>query len=284
MNGNIFNTALLCAVNIFFTFAGLFLNSVVICSLWKLLHFQKKTFYFMILVQSCIDLAVVTITHPWTIITSVGWLATQNNVFEAFRYFSRILYVFSFSALVTMNIDRFLATNRPFFHIASVTKPRLLIVMIVMQLLNVVGPTIKNIEPLITLGYILTAVSVSIAYVITFYMNYKIFIIAERARKTSTRSRFVNVKHDYTCLLATACFYCCSIPAIVYYGLKFTSTGSDDILLVFRRWARTVTGMNSTFNCLIYFWKNGKLRKEGKKVVKRYFVPGRKINDTTLRI
>ena len=44
--------------------AGIFLNSVVIISLCRSRQRRKKLCYFMILVLSCVDLAVVTITHP----------------------------------------------------------------------------------------------------------------------------------------------------------------------------------------------------------------------------
>jgi hypothetical protein len=63
---DIFSVVFLCIINIIFMVAGIFLNSVVIISLWKTSQLRKKDLvcYFMILVLSCFDLAVVTITHP----------------------------------------------------------------------------------------------------------------------------------------------------------------------------------------------------------------------------
>ena len=257
----------------FFTVAGIFLNSVAILSLWKSLLSHKKTYYYGIFVQSCIDLAVVAITHPWTIIASIDWQATHNDkALYVFRYISRVLYVFSFSSLVTMNIDRFLATNRPLFHLTSVTKLRLFTIMIVLQLINVVGPTIAKIRPLTIPGYTLTGVLVSASYIVTFYMNYKIFIKARRARRTLNKSRYVSIKRNSTCLLAVGFLCCCTLPAVVYYGLDAMSLCNNDTLIILNFWARTAAGMNSTFNCLIFFWKNENLRNEGKKVLKQAFV------------
>ena len=51
--------------------AGIFLNSVVIISLWRSSQLRKKLCYFMILVLSCFDLAVVTITHPLLIVSTI---------------------------------------------------------------------------------------------------------------------------------------------------------------------------------------------------------------------
>ena len=61
--GTLINTALLCLFNVAFMVAGIFLNSVVLVSLWRSSQLRKKLCYFMILVLSCFDLAVVAIMH-----------------------------------------------------------------------------------------------------------------------------------------------------------------------------------------------------------------------------
>jgi hypothetical protein len=50
---DIFSVVFLCITNIIFMVAGIFLNSVVIISLWRLSQLRKKPCYFMILVLSC---------------------------------------------------------------------------------------------------------------------------------------------------------------------------------------------------------------------------------------
>ena len=61
---DLYSLICLCVVNGFFTLAGIFLNSVVIISLWKSSQLRRKTCYFMILVLSCFDLGVVMVGHP----------------------------------------------------------------------------------------------------------------------------------------------------------------------------------------------------------------------------
>ena len=51
--------------------AGIFLNYVVIISLWRSSQLRKKPCYFMILVLSCYDVAVVTISHPFLIVSTI---------------------------------------------------------------------------------------------------------------------------------------------------------------------------------------------------------------------
>ena len=36
-------------------------------------------------------------------------------------------------------------------------------------------------------------------------------------------------------------------------------------------WTATLTSMNSTLNCLIFFWGNREMRKEGSKILKKCF-------------
>ena len=72
-------------------------------------------------------------------------------------------------------------------------------------------------------------------------------------------------------MLAIAAFVVLSVPLFVYSTLRIRSkdkdTTLDDVGLV-GLWARTIASMNSTFNCLIFYWKNKTLRTEGMKVVK----------------
>jgi hypothetical protein len=37
--------------------------------------------------------------------------------------------------------------------------------------------------------------------------------------------------------------------------------------LFFNLWSNTFLSINSTFNCLIFFWRNTILRREGMKIV-----------------
>ena len=116
------------------------------------------------------------------------------------------------------------------------------------------------------------------------YLNYKIFIIAKSKRKddrvtpasTATASghqerkkRKINLKNISTCCLAVACFFICSSPQIIFSVLRFTETLTNDRhAWLFSLWSSTFVAMNSTFNCLIFFWRNSILRREGMKIAK----------------
>ena len=107
--------------------AGIFLNSVVIISLWQSRQLRNKLCYFMILVLSCFDLAVVAIIHPFLIAATTYY--SRDEIIEMFEltrvFISYMLCGFSMTALLTLNGERFLALTSPYFHQRSVTKTRL---------------------------------------------------------------------------------------------------------------------------------------------------------------
>jgi uncharacterized membrane protein YoaK (UPF0700 family) len=90
---DIFSVALLCIINIMFMVTGIFLNSVVIISLWRSSQLRKKLCYFMILVLSCFDLAVVTITHPLLIVSTISFsLEVINEICELIQEHTYLLF------------------------------------------------------------------------------------------------------------------------------------------------------------------------------------------------
>ena len=117
------------------------------------------------------------------------------------------------------------------------------------------------------------------------YLNYKMFIIAKSKRNvvdivpsTSTmahsyqeRKRWkLNFNNISTCSFAVGCFVVCSFPEIIYCVLCLTSETlpKDRQIRLFNIWSSTLVFMNSTFNCLIFFWRNSILRREGIKILK----------------
>jgi hypothetical protein len=79
------------------------------------------------------------------------------------------------------------------------------------------------------------------------------------------------LKNISSCLLAVACVVVISIPTFVYIGLRINSpetTFTLDNANLAGMWAGTIALMNSTFNCLIFYWENKVLRTEGLKVLK----------------
>ena len=216
--------------------AGIFLNSVVIISLWRSSQLRKKLCYFMILVLSCFDLAVVTITHPLSIASTIYSSQGEIKILQATKksvFF--VVYGCSLLALFTLNVERFLALTCPFFHQASVTKTRLLCFQAFLTVIIFVIPLqlvlfITNLEKIADIYATVIVLSLLLLFI---YSNYKMFKIAKSKRDdervvsttaTSTdenrKTRILNLRSISTCSLAVGCFFLLFLP--VYYICKFT--------------------------------------------------------------
>ena len=266
--------------------AGTFLNAVVIISLWRSSQLRKKLCYFMILILSCFDLAVVTIIHPVLTFSTISWsMKTLHKEIKIIWNCTSILFAgFSMISLLTLNIERFLALTYPFFHQTAVTKKRLVLFQAFWTIIILTFSLLVYFYDQTIFSNISITVLVLVLLLLFIYLNYKIFIIAKSKQKddrvtsasTATASghqerkkRKINLKNISTCCLAVACFFICSSPQIIYSVLRFTETLTNVRHgWLFSLWSNTFVAMNSTFNCLIFFWRNSILRREGMKIAK----------------
>ena len=270
--GDIFNVVFLSIINIVFMVAGIFLNSVVMISLWRSRQLRKKLCYFMILILSCVDLALVTVTHPLLISSTIYYALEGINVVREVVI-----------ALFTLNVERFLALTCPFFHQASVTKTRLVCFLTFVTIIIAALPPLVYFNTRTNIVRILIAVYFLLVLFLIIYGNYRIFTIARSKREhrrvaptTARRStderrkrRILSLKNISTCSLAVGCFFVCSCPQIIYSALRSASETLyyDRQVVLFNLWSYTFLSVNSTFNCMIFFWRNSILRREGMKII-----------------
>ncbi len=258
-----------------FFFSGICLNSLVILTFWKSMQLRKKLCYFMIMTLSCCDLFVVLTNHPFTALIAGLRLIGKLDVYPKwtinFFTFTIVPFGFSLFALLVMNFDRCLAVSYPIFHRTSVTKGKLLTLLATMI---VIGLTLY----LVSIFVISHSVFLLIGFIIIFppmiFINYKLVVVARDSRRNNGISlemkKTFSWKNLSSCLLAVVCFVALSIPTFVYIGLRTNSEPSVtlDNAHIAALWARTIASMNTTFNCLIFYWKNKILRIEGMKVIK----------------
>ena len=265
--------------------AGIFLNLVVIISLWRSSQIGKKLCYFMIRFLSCFDLMVVTITHPVVILSTItsmysGDLSQPREMISL--YICNLLQSFSLISLLGLNIERFLALAYPFFHQRIVTKERVFSCLVATILFVIVGEvTIACYK--IRAATIIITVSLPFVVCLFAFLNYKMFIIAKSKQtneiiilrphasvQTRKKKHFVGFQHISTCTLAVICSFICSSAPIVYLGLfwKWETPLYGQRFSSLALWATTSVSMSSTFNCLIFFYRNTVLRREAMKIIK----------------
>ena len=287
MDSNTFiNALLLCLLNVIFMVAGIFLNSVVIISLKRSSQLRKKLCYFMILLLSCFDLAVVAINHPILISSTIRWSMDTSDEDESKSRITSISIIisnlngYSMSALLTLSFERFLALRYPFFHQTAVTKRKLVLFLLTLSL--VITVSVLSLKLLYEKKYDNGVITVFVLFflILFIFLNYNMLIIAKSKRKVErcgathdpeeSKRRKLNFKKSSTCLMAVGCFSICSCPCFIYSGLRLTSDtlSNERLNAILRIWSSTLLVMNSTFNCVIFFWRNSILRREGMKIFK----------------
>ena len=268
------NLTFIFALNVLFFFSGICLNYLVILSFWRSVQLRKKLCYFMIMVLSCCDLLAVLTNHPLVAVTAMLWLTGKLDrnagwVSISFNFASLPLTI-SLLALLVMNFDLHLATYYPIKHRTSVMKRKLL------TLLGIMTAVIQTLG-IVSLGrfishevYSLIVLTIVIPPMI--FINYKLFRIARKNREnkgiSSQLKRSFSSKNISSVLLAVACFAVLSISAFVYIVQEMTSKTMSSHVSLARLWAKTIVTMNSTFNCLIFYWKNKTLCTQGIKIIK----------------
>ena len=266
------------AMNVFFFFSGICLNSFVILSFWRYIQLRKKLCYFMIMVLSCFDLLAVLTNNPLMAFITMSCLTGKLDVNARWAHISlswtSISFVFSYFALLVMNFDRYLATSYPIFHRTSVTKGRLLTLLAILIIVEI-ALTVMSVNNLVISYEVYILILCILLIPAMLFTNYKLFLVVRKSRKNKRISpdmkKTFSLKNISSCLLVVACLVVLSIPGFVYIGLRINSPETantwDNANLAWM-WAATISLMNCTFNCLIFYWKNKVLRTEGLKVLK----------------
>ena len=272
------NLIFIYVVNILFFFSGICLNSLVIISFWRSVQLRKKLCYFTIMILSCCDLLVALINHPSTALLAMLWLTKKMNACPEWLLISvHLACILSFSsplALLVMSVDQYLATHYPLFHRTSVTKGKLLTLFTFLFFIQITV-TIMSTNDLV-IPYQVGLLLVGIIFISPMmFINYKLFTVTRKSRRNNGISpemkKFLSLKNISSCLLVVACLVVLSIPLLVYIVLRLTSKENESTLdnaEIAGLWVATIISMNSTFNCLIFYWKNKILRDEGMKVIK----------------
>ena len=271
------NLIFIVVINVFFFFSGVCLNSVVIISFWRSVQLRKKLCYFMIMVLSCCDLLAVVFNNPLTALGAVSWLTDELNISLKWLYFygkfTSVLFKLSLFALLVMNFDRYLATSYPLFHRALVTKGRLLTLMAILTIIELTLTVLSTNDTFISFQVHVLVVFILVTPPMLF-INYKLFSVVRRNRRNneilSERKKAFSLTKISSCLIATVCYVVLSIPVIVYIAIEMNSrdtTLNFGDATIAGLWLETTASMNSSFNCLIFYWKNKVLRIEGWKVI-----------------
>lgn len=263
-------------VNIIFIFSGMISNLLVIVIFWKSSQLRKKLCHFMIMLLSCFDLLAVITNHPIQAIYSLAWYTENYEILSKLRIymdFSKMFLGFSLLALLVMSFERYLSSAYPLYHRRSVTKRKVLILLGTLLTFELILGLISLNDSVIS-GQVGTMILFSIVTPPFLFINYKLFRIAKRMRRNNavapmntTVKAKINLKQISSCLLAVACFAILFIPTGILIVRYFSEKPTSTKVRLSWLWTKTIFSMNSTFNCLIFYWKNKILRTEARRVL-----------------
>ncbi len=175
---------------------------------------------------------------------------------------------FSFFALLVMNIERYLGTHYPIYHQTSVTRRKLLTFLALFLIFHTALVILVIVEVIPTAVGVMTFMVIVIPPFM--FINYKLYRISKQNRRNNAISQQrskINLKNISPCLLAAACVAVLSIPSGVFVVFSFLGIERTTNVKLSEIWGITLYTMNSTFNSLIFFWKNKVLRAEGIKIL-----------------
>ena len=285
----IINSIFGCVVNAILAVLGTFLNTLVVCIFWKTPTLRQKVSYFMIMVLSSIDLCTTIIVHPFYLVNSITEITETSKCFYKMFYQTSavILSGMSFLTFFVMNIERYLAIAYPFFHKVHITKRRCLLSSFLLWLACVV----TGIAPILNLDIqIFVTVLALIVLVGTLYIYIYIYNLARKQRqlvrqgaitleelnKEHQRSepsrKSVSLRDDLVLakmyFIVVACSFLLNLPNAIILAVYTERVQTIDDVVQMKIWTLTFVAMNSTANCVIFFWANKILRSEGWKICK----------------
>ena len=268
-------------VNIVLAIAGTILNSCVLFIFWKSPKLRSKLSSFTIMLLCSIDLGVGTVVNPLFALESITMLSSSKCLYIvayniAMSFFSGI----SVCTLFIINIERYFAIIHPFLHRIHFTKRRFVLTWVFFWFLIIVW-----IVCCVYFTFLVVVIPVILGIIVftSLYTYVAIYVVArkkmlkrnevhsnsdqESCRNFMAFLRELKMAKTYV-LIVSLCFLC-YLPTVVLYGIENILT-HDSVIHAFD-WTTTLISMNSTLNCLIFFWGNREMRKEGSKILKKCF-------------
>ena len=273
-------------VNIVLAVAGIILNSFVLLIFWKSAKLRSKLSHFSIMLLSSIDFGVVTVVHPLFVLKIITTMLGSSKCIYIVIYAIAILLFSGISAwtIFIINIERYFSIIHPTLHRNNFTRRRLMLIWVFFcffAIFNVVSSIYFSF-----LAKTVIPITLSIIVLTSFYVYIAIFVVVrkkmskvqnssdqETSRNLMTFLRELKMAKIYV-FVVSLCFLC-YLPTVAVSGLiqnpLHLSAKTPNSVVNALDWSTTFASMNSTLNCLVFFWGNREMRKEGSKILTKVF-------------
>ena len=262
-----------CLVNILLTCSTIFLNTWTILAYWKSRELQSKISYFLVMLLSCSDLAIGTLCNKTHVL--ILFLGKPDCLYTLiFNQSTLIVGPICLKTLFLLNVERFINIVFPFYHRTKVTKSKLLFAATILWLGSVIHGLIY---PVVSkrIGTIVTSSTIPLIVILIVVFYLSIYTVGRKAAAQKASAKITDKKHCLllhnlklakSCGMVVACSVVCYIPlALLLYLLKDFQTLPVSLFVLYT-WSLTLFLSASSFNTLLFFWRNEALRKEALKV------------------
>ena len=270
------NHTICCTITVLVSVLTVGLNFVTFLTYWKSTQLQRKMTNFLIFILSLNDLAVGFIVGPLYVLLLAREITLKRatNVINYLNLGSLMLFTgMSFETMIVVNCERYLGIVHPIFHKTKVTKERLVQCLLIIWFVG-------GAQTILLFYYgdffvKLKTIEVIFFMILLLYMYVKIYATAQKSTNVRNgsqnrvqqeeTSRFKdkcviqNVRLAKSCFLVVISCYICFLPASIIAGVIPSRT---EVVYMAQIWSQTFLMLNSSFNSILFFWKNYGLRKE----------------------
>ena len=270
-------------VNCLLLFSTISLNGVSIITIRKSSQLRNKVCYFVILLQSVVDLGVGVLGIPIFICYLISPFLDVVNctlIIVALRI-TALTCGLSMITLSAITMERYIGVLHPYYYETNVTRKRILIYVCGGGLIvfSVIAYSFRDARP-----FRIAATGTTVAFLLLSVFVYtRIYLVIRKLIRSEKRPGCESVgnqnimkrqtirecRRARSCFLVVICFILFLVPLPLTIFL-FT-TQSFDYVVCFD-WSITSMILNSTFNSVIFFWTKTLLRQEAFKTLKSFFL------------
>ena len=259
------------------------LNGISIITIRKSFQLKNKVCYFVILIQSVVDLGVGVVGIPLFLCYLIfPFLDSKDCSFIILVIRAMQLIIgLSVVTLSAMTMERYVGVLHPYSYKTEVTKKRILVYVCAFGLFIfcVASYSLRDRK---IIGYVYRGMAF-VFFVFTGFAYTRIYLVLRKLQSSDfkTRPAFENKKeysirkkiiresrHVRGCFLVVVCFALFVIPSTVLPALF--KKGTPEYLMLFD-WSHVLLILNSTTNSVVYFWSKTMLRKEALKILKQCY-------------
>ena len=259
------------------------LNAAASMTIYKSSQLYNKTCYFIILVQSAIDLAVGFVSIPFFLMYLVSGIEGTSKCILVNVILKIIFLPCALSAvtLCALTIERYIAILHPYRYNVQVTRKRLLAFIGFGAIIMSSAFVSYFFIPMLLLGFG-RAVDVSVLSFTAFAYT-RIYLVARKSahppNKLPSDANSENLTRIKLFLRRTRQARSCFNIVLCYFvlcfllwtlGLSFTKAFDMYTRNAIFIWVSTLNLLNSSLNSVLLFWSQALLRREAIKMLKRF--------------